>query len=321
LGNLYRPISDADCEYLLEAAWAFGLRYFDTAPLYGFGLSERRLGAFLRSKPREEFFVSTKVGRLLKPNAGYHGQRDYFIDADPFEPVFDYSRDAILRAHEDSLERLGLDRIDILLMHDIGAVTHGASHAETFATAMTGGYAAMDELRGSGAVGAIGLGVNEWEVCAEAMARGTWDCMLLAGRHTLLQQDAGAFLDLCIDMNVRVIAAGVFNSGILATGSSAHARFNYDAAPDDIAARVSELARICADFDTPLGAAALQYPKGHPAVISVLAGIGSADELVQTMDWAGRSVPDGLWQALQAKGLLRKELPVPANAEAADEAV
>lgn len=249
LGNLYRPLTDAESEHLLEAAWNLGLRYFDTAPLYGFGLSERRLGAFLRGKPRDEYILSTKVGRRLIPNAGYHVQRDYFINADPFEPVFDYSRDGILRAHENSLERLGLDHIDILLMHDIGEVTHGPSHRQIFTTAMKEGYAAMDELRAGGAVGAIGLGVNEWEVCVEAMARGTWDCMLLAGRHTLLQQEAGDFLNLCIDMNVRVIAAGVFNSGILATGTGTDARYDYEAASDDIATRVSDLARLCASYD------------------------------------------------------------------------
>jgi D-threo-aldose 1-dehydrogenase len=311
LGNLYRARSDAECEALLEAAWARGIRYFDTAPLYGFGLSEQRLGAFLRTKPRDEFFISTKVGRLLAPNAGDHPQRAYFIDAAPFEPIFDYSRDGILRSHEVSLKRLGLDRVDILLMHDIGEATHGATHEAQFAVAMEGGYRAMEELRRSGAVGAIGIGVNEWQVCAEAMASHHWDCLLLAGRHSLLDHDALDFLGLCVDMGVRVIAGGVFNSGILATGVIHAARFNYDAAPSDVVARVKALSIVCAAHHVPLGAAAVQFPYTHPAIASVIAGFGSEVEFSEVMDWAALPIPDALWRDLKAQGLLPADLPPP----------
>ncbi|MGV8995769.1 MAG: aldo/keto reductase [Parvibaculaceae bacterium] len=317
IGNLYRARSDRECGDLLAAAWDGGLRYFDTAPLYGFGLSERRLGAFLQTRPRDEFILSTKAGRILKANAGHHSQRGYFIDADPYEPHFDYSYDGIMRSYEDSLKRLGLDRIDILLMHDIGATTHGDDHAARFSEAMSGGFRAMDELRRSGAVGAIGLGVNEWQVCSEAMARAAWDVMLLAGRYTLLEQDSLDFINQCADVNVRVIAAGVFNSGVLASKNIEQSTFNYDAAPPEIIARVKKIAAICNKHDVPLGAAALQFPRSHPAIATVLMGVGAQDELQQNLDWAARALPADLWSDLIDAGLLRADIPTPAHALAA----
>ena len=312
LGNLYRALSEAEAAQLLVTAWDSGIRYFDTAPLYGFGLSERRLGAFLQTRPRKDYVLSTKVGRRLKPNAGDHPQRAFFIDADPYEPHFDYSYDGIMRAFEDSLTRLGTDRIDILLMHDIGEATHGEDHTAHFKIAMDGGYKAMDELRRSGDVSAIGLGVNEWEVCAEAVACHPWDCMLLAGRYTLLEQGATDFLDLCADTDIAVIAAGVFNSGILATGAGAHAHFNYAAAPAHVTARVRSLSEICERHKTPLGAVALQFTAAHPAVRSIIAGVGSIAEFAETRRWAETPVPRALWADLVSAGLLRADVPLPA---------
>ncbi len=312
VGNLYRAIADETATALLDAAWAGGLRYFDTAPLYGFGLSETRLGQALATYPRDAYLVSTKVGRVLEPNDGWHPQRDYFLDAAPYEPVFDYSYDGVMRSFEDSLARLKLDRIDFLFMHDIGQLTHGADHDEYFRIAMDGGYRAMAELRASGAVGAIGLGVNEWQVCSDAMAHASWDVFLLAGRYTLLEQDALLFLDRCARDGVSIIAGGVFNSGILATGPLPDAHFDYGAAPAEVASRVSSLQEICATHQTPLGAAALQFPLGHPAVITVIPGIGSQEELNQVLGWATHQIPDALWRDLKTQGLLSAEAPVPA---------
>ncbi len=313
LGNLYRAMSDADAAQLLAGAWDAGVRYFDTAPLYGFGLSERRLGDFLRTHPRDDYVLSTKVGRRLRPNAGDHPQRAYFIDADPCEPDFDYSYDGIMRAFEDSLTRLGTDRIDILLMHDIGEATHGEDHAAQFRVAMDGGYKAMDELRRSGAVAAIGLGVNEWQVCAEAIACHQWDCMLLAGRYTLLGQEGADFLNLCADTNIPVIAAGVFNSGILATGAGNAARFDYDIASASVTARVNHLSDICVRHQVPLGAAAMQFVAAHPAVRSLIAGVGSTRELTQVCQWAATAVPQAFWADLVSEGLLRADAPLPGD--------
>lgn len=314
LGNLYRPLTEDKATALLQAAWDAGLRYFDTAPLYGFGLSETRLGAFLRDKPRDQFIISTKVGRILQPNEGWHEQRDYFIDAPAYEPVFDYSHDGIMRSFEASLERLDLDRIDILLMHDIGEKTHGAAHEELFAIAMEGGYTAMDELRRASAVGAIGIGANEWEVCNLALDRGQWDCFLLAGRYTLLEQNAlDPFLERCAREGRDVIIGGAFNSGILATGAIDGARFNYDAAPEDVVARVRALNAACDAHGVPLPAAALRFPLAHPAVRSLIPGVGSREELGQLIAWAATPIPPALWHDLAAQGLVDPRAPLPSD--------
>lgn len=312
LGNLYRPLTEEDAGALLQAAWDAGLRYFDTAPLYGFGLSESRLGAFLRDKPRDEFIVSTKVGRILRPNDGWHDQRDYFIGAPPYEPVFDYSHDGIMRSFEASLERLGLTQIDIVLMHDIGEKTHGTAHEEMFAIAMEGGYHAMDELRRAGAAGAIGIGANEWQICDLAMERGEWDGFLLAGRYTLLEQDAlMPFLARCTHEKKSIIVGGAFNSGILATGAVEGARFDYGAAPEDVVARVRALDATCRAHGVPLAAAALQFPLAHPAVRSVIPGFGSEGELEQVLGWMKAAIPPALWRDLAAQGLVDAHAPLP----------
>lgn len=314
LGNLYRPMTDGEAHALLQAAWGAGLRYFDTAPLYGFGLSERRAGAFLREKPRDDFLISTKAGRILVPNEGWHAQRDYFIDAPSCEPVFDYSYDGIMRSFEASLERLGLERIDILLMHDIGEKTHGSAHEEQFRIAMDGGYRAMDALRRSGAVKAIGIGANEWQVCDLAMDRRDWDCVLLAGRYTLLEQGALVpFLERCMREDKHVLAGGAFNSGILATGAVEGARFDYDAAPAGIIGRVRALDAVCRAHRVPLAAAALQFPLAHPAVRTVIPGFGSKAELEQVLQWTAFAIPAQFWDDLKDGGLLDKRAPVPSG--------
>ncbi len=314
LGNLYRPMNESEVHELLQSAWDAGITYFDTAPLYGFGLSERRLGAFLKEKPRDRFVLSTKVGRLLVPNENWHPQRDYFIDAPPYEPLFDYSYDGIMRSCEASLERLGLDRIDILLMHDIGEKTHGPAHDALFAIAMEDGYRAMEELRRSGTVGAIGIGANEWQVCDAAMERGDWDCFLVAGRYTLLEQGAlSPFLDRCVREGKAVIAGGVFNSGILATGAVEGARFDYDAAPADIVARVQALADVCKTHRIPLPAAALQFPFAHPAIRSVIPGFGNKRELDEILRWIAVAIPQSLWEDFRSAGLIEPSAPIPAD--------
>ena len=241
LGNLYHPVSDADARKILDSAWSSGFRYYDTAPHYGQGLSERRVGDALRRFRGKDYVLSTKVGRLLKPS-GYAEERHAFLSPMPFDIFYDYSYDGIMRSFEDSLQRLGLDRIDILYMHDIGAVTHGPRNDELFPIAMDGGYRAMDELRASGSVSAIGLGVNEFEVCEAALDHGNWDCFLLAGRYTLLEQEAlNTFLPRCVKRNCSIVIGGAYNSGILATGvrGSGPLYYNYEPAP----ARVVEESR------------------------------------------------------------------------------
>ncbi len=283
LGNLYRPMTEREARVTLEAVWATGCRYFDTAPLYGLGLSETRLNGFLRPKPRRSYLISTKVGRLLslcepQDRTG----RDAFFETPSRRERFDYSYDGVMRSLEFSLERLGLDQVDIVYVHDIDVTTHGSKEAvdARIKEFMSGGYRALDQLRASGAVKAIGAGINEWEI-AERLARaGDFDIFLLAGRYTLLEQDAlTSFLPLCGEKNIAVVIGGPFNSGILATGVKADTHYNYGPAPDEVKDRVRRIQQICKSFKVALPEAALRFPLGHPAVVSVIPGVQRASEV------------------------------------------
>ncbi|WBY07860.1 aldo/keto reductase [Sphingomonas sp. 7/4-4] len=267
IGNLYRAMRDEDAAATVRSAWDAGLHYYDTAPHYGFGLSEKRLGrALAEVNPEQRAIVSTKVGRRLDPvppGTDLSVPRQAFVTPEPFESVFDYSYDAVMRSYEASRARLRRDRIHILYAHDIGRMTHGDDHPRRFAEFMEGGYRAMRELRDSGAVGAIGLGVNETQVCEEVMAVGEIDLVLLAGRYTLLEQEAlETFLPLCERRGVRIVLGGPYNSGILAKGvrGGGELHYNYEPAPPAIVARVGAIEDICAAHDVPLAAAALQLP-------------------------------------------------------------
>ncbi|MSP88139.1 MAG: aldo/keto reductase [Alphaproteobacteria bacterium] len=309
MGNLFRPVAEGDARATVDAAWSGGLRYFDTAPLYGHGLGEQRMGAALRFRPRDDFIVSTKVGRLLVPDAAADGGA--YVQVPPHRPVFDYSRDGTLRSVEASLARLGLDRVDLLLIHDIDAFTHGPDEqAQRYRDAMTGAYPALDGLRRAGAVGAIGLGVNDWRVCARAAEDGDFDGFLVAGRYTLLEQEPlDSFLPLCVRRGIGVIAAGVFNSGILATGPIEGAMYNYRPAPADVRDRASRIERVCRSHGVTLAAAALRLPSMHPAIASIVLGMRDADEVARNLALARQSIPDGLWRDLKAEGLLHPTAP------------
>jgi len=315
IGNLYAAISDAEAAATVAAALDAGLRYFDTAPHYGFGLSETRLGQALASRP--DVIVSSKVGRLLAPTDAGPGERHGFVDAAPFEPVFDYGYDAVMRSHEESLKRLGRERIDILLAHDLGCRTHGEDHPARMRAFFEGGYRAMRDLRDSGAVGAIGLGVNEQAVCEEALEHGDFDVFLLAGRYTLLEQTAlDGFLPLCLKRGVRIIVGGPFNSGVLVE-DAAGAHYNYRPAPSEILDRVGRLRAVCAAHAVPLPAAALQFPLAHPAVVSVIPGLGSPAQAVQAAGWMRTPIPGALWDDLRTEGMLHPDAPTPETPAAA----
>lgn len=313
IGNLYHEVSDGDASELLDSAWQQGFRYFDTAPHYGQGLSERRLGDMLRSHASEPYILSSKVGRLLRP-AGYAEERHAFRSPMPFDIAYDYSYSGIMRSFEDSLQRLGLDRIDILYMHDIGAYTHGDDNRRHFPIAMLEGYKAMDKLRSEGAIGAIGLGVNEYQVCEAALEHGDWDCFLLAGRYTLLEQEAlQTFLPKCEERGCSVIVGGVYNSGILATGvrGDGPRHYDYAPAPKNIVDKVAKLESICADFKIPLPAAALQFPLAHPAIVSVLLGLGQVSRIQQSLDLFAAEIPSEFWSALRDQSLIGESVPIP----------
>jgi len=313
IGNLYAAMSDEAAHDTVQAALAAGVDYFDTAPHYGFGLSESRLGAVLPSKAK----VSTKVGRLLRPapEADPTAERHGFVGAAPFEPVFDYSYDGVMRSFEASLRRLKRDRIDVLLAHDLGAVTHGDRDLARRRQFFDGGYKAMRALRDSGAVDAIGLGVNEWEICDAALDEGDFDVFLLAGRYTLLEQTAlDRFLPRCAARDVSIIVGGPFNSGVLVEGIKAGAHYNYGPASDEILDRVRRLEAVCRAHGTPLAAAALQFPSAHPRVVSVIPGLSSPAQVRQALDWASHAIPDALWDDLRAEGLLHPGAPTPRGA-------
>ncbi len=312
LGNLYQRVDDEVAEATIAAAIAGGIGYFDTAPFYGYGLSEQRLGRSLARADRSALTISTKVGRLLVARDGDARSDQGFIGANAFDPVFDYSYDGVMRSVESSLERLQTDRIDILLMHDIGAMTHGDSaHRAIFELAMQSGYRAMSRLRDTGAVGAIGLGVNESEVCVEALERADFDCFLLAGRYTLLEQRAlDRLLPLCVEQRVSIIAGGVFNSGVLVEEAGADRHYDYAAASETILDRVERMRSICAAHAVPLGAAALQFPLHHPAVASVIPGARTSAEVTANAHWLELDIPSGLYADLRSAGLIDPAAPV-----------
>jgi D-threo-aldose 1-dehydrogenase len=291
IGKLAAPQADERARATLVAAWDVGIRYFDTAPLYGLGESERRLGAFLRTRPRGDFLLSTKVARVLHPTLRQG-------DAPP-AAVYDYSRDGALRSLEGSFARLGLDRVDIALIHDIDRWTHGERQPERFREAIEGAYRALADLKAAGTIGAIGLGVNEWPVC-EAFARQVpVDCFLLAGRHTLLERDAEAdFLPFCAENGIGLIVGGPFNSGILATGPVPGALYNYAPAPGSILRRVERIEAVCREFGVPLPAAALAFPLRHSAVAAIIPGVDTPEAVAEIAAWRGLDIPAALWTAL-----------------------
>ncbi|MEL7115672.1 MAG: aldo/keto reductase [Pseudomonadota bacterium] len=313
VGNIFREIDEATSDAMFQTAWDAGVRYFDTAPMYGHGLSELRTGYSLRWKDRDDFVLSSKVGRVLKP--ARKADIDYapWTNAGRFSMHFDYSYDGTMRSVEDSLQRLNLEHMDIVFIHDIDTFTRGADQPEVFRQAMDTCYKALDDLRSQGVVKAIGVGVNEWEVCHAALQANDFDCFLLAGRYTLLEQDAlNAFLPLCEERGAAVVVGGGFNSGILATGAKDGAKYNYAPAPAEIMEKVAKIEQVCRDHNVPLPAAALQFVVAHPAIPSFIAGTRTVDQLTQNLDWFSHDIPTDFWAELKHKGLLRADAPTPA---------
>jgi D-threo-aldose 1-dehydrogenase len=309
LGGLFQPSTAAQAAELVPAAWDAGVRFFDTAPYYGYTLSERRLGAQLAELPRDAFILSTKAGRLMRPDASVRPGDDGFANPLPFKPAYDYSFDGVMRSFEDSLQRLGLARIDILFIHDIGRVTHGERHAHYWQQlTQGGGFRALAELRGDGRVRAVGLGVNEWQAVHEAMQEFDPDISMLAGRYTLLEQASlSPLLDACVQSGHAIVVAGPFNSGVLAGSNT----FNYGEAPPEVVQRVQALQAVCREFDVPLPAAALQFPLAHPAVVSCMAGAHNAAQLQQNIALLQMSLPAAFWLALRDRGLVDERAPLP----------
>ena len=314
LGNLYRAVGDAEADAVLSRAWDMGLRYFDTAPLYGFGLSETRLNRFLRGKPRGDYVLSTKIGRLLAacPPEARDGVGKWF-DVPSRREIYDYSHDGTLRSVEFSLERLGVDRIDVLYAHDLDIFNHGSPAAlqARLDEFINGGYRALLRLREEGVIRAFGAGVNEWQPCQWLTERGDFDIFLLAGRYTLLEQEAlASFLPLAEARGIGIVIGGPYNSGILASGPKPGAFYNYNPAPPEIIARVERIQATCAHHDVRLVDAAFQFPLRHPAVLSVIPGGQSVREMEANLAAATAAIPPALWADLKAEGLMRPDAPV-----------
>ncbi|MEM6568501.1 MAG: aldo/keto reductase [Planctomycetota bacterium] len=306
LGGLFTPVSVEDAAATIDAAWEGGVRFFDTAPWYGFGRAERRLGDRLRG--REGWALATKVGRLLVPSDDPPGPENGWPDPLPFAPVHDYGYDAVHRSFEDSLQRLGLARIDVLFVHDIGRMVHGDAHDRHFADAMDGGLRALSELRADGRIGALGIGVNEIEVLLAAMDRADWDVFLVAGRYTLLEQGAlTELLPRCGAAGTSVVVGGAYNSGLLAGGST----WNYADAPAELLERRDRLAAVARTYGVALEAAALRFPLGHPAVASVVIGARTEAEMRANLTHAAAEIPPELWDAYVREGLVDEAAPVP----------
>jgi D-threo-aldose 1-dehydrogenase len=312
IGNFLKPIDEATAAGMIDTAWGAGVRFFDTAPMYGHGLAELRLGQNLRWKNRDDFVVASKVGRVLKPAPRASIDFAPWADAAPFTMQFDYSYDGTMRSVEDSLQRMALERIEIIFIHDIDVFTRGKDQPAVFAQAMDGCWRALAKLRDEGVVKAIGIGVNEWEVCHEALKQRDFDCFLLAGRYTLLEQEAlNGFLPLCEERGAAVVVGGGFNSGILATGAKPGAKYNYSPAPQPVMDRVARIEAVCRDHNVPLAAAALQFVVAHPAIPCFMAGTRTVEQLRQNIAWFSHPIPATFWADLKAKGLLREDAPVP----------
>jgi len=299
-GNLYRETTDGEAQSAADAAWDAGIRYFDTAPHYGLGLSERRLGAALAGRNRSDYVVSTKVGRLLvpSPDSADRLDDDGFIVPAASRREWDFSRDGILRSFEGSLQRLGLDRVDILYLHDPDNHWDSAS---------TQGIDTLIELRDQGVVGAIGAGMNQSAMLAEFVRRCDVDIVMLAGRFTLLEQGAlDDLLPLAIERNVAVVAAAVYNSGLLGSPRpDADARYDYAYAPPELIARANAIADVCERYGVTLPEAAIAYPLRHPAVVSVVLGMRTASQVASNVSRYDAEIPAALWEELEGEGLIR----------------
>ncbi|MCK7611747.1 aldo/keto reductase [Roseibium sp. CAU 1639] len=317
LGNLYRKVSEEDAQAALQTAFDNGIRYFDTAPQYGLGRSELRFAEAIRRFGRDNICLSTKIGRLLIDCTPEEVTPEAFVDVPQKKIVFDYSYDGVMRSYEASRERLGVANADILFVHDVCAFSQGsqeASDARVRELFDDGGYRALTELKDAGEIAAIGAGVNEWQVCQKLLGLADFDGFLLAGRYTLLEQDAlESFLPLCEKRDVGIILGGPYNSGILATGAVPGAKYNYTEAPPDILERVRRIEAVCNSHSVPLIAAALQFVLGHPAVKTVIPGAVNATEVEANIALLKTNIPAGLWSDLRTENLIRPDAPLPSE--------
>jgi len=311
LGNYLRPLSEKDCDETLEAAWNCGMRYFDTAPLYGFGLSETRMGRLLKKVNRKDYLISTKVGRLLEPCEKDEVNSGFFIDTPQLRFYYDYSYDGVMRSYQESLQRLGIDNVDILYVHDICAFAHGSREGSEAAIRQLmdlGGWRALTELRDSGDIQAIGAGVNEWQPCVRLLELADPDLFLLAGRYTLLEQEPiDTMFPQCVEKGAGVVIGGPYNSGVLAGQYT----YNYAEIPAEVLQRVKAIDAVCQRHGVPLVRAALHFVAAHPLVVSVIPGGQNVKETMQNAQLLDEKTPEALWKDLKESGLIHPDSPTP----------
>ena len=315
LGNLYQRVEEEDAVATLLKAFELGIRYFDTAPQYGLGLSEQRFGKAISIFGRENIRLSTKIGRILEDCEPDQVTPEAFVDVPQKRIRFDYTYDGVMRSYDDSRNRLGIKNADILLVHDVDVFSQG-SHEKSDAKVRElfdeGGYRALVELKDAGDIIAIGAGVNEWQVCEKLLGLGDFDGFLLAGRYTLLEQEAlDSFLPLCESRDVGIILGGVFNSGILATGPIKNAKYNYQIAPPEVIKQVQKIEEICISHKVQLKDAAIQFVLGHPAVKTVIPGVISESQIHENTKILESKIPLSLWSDLKTAGLIRTDAPTP----------
>lgn len=316
VGGFRFNVSERQAADTVLTAYANGVRYFDTAPYYGYGRSELIFGQALRTLDRSSFVLSTKVGRVLSPKGDNEEVEAWRTGGLPFKPTYDYSRDGTLRSIEQSLLRLGLNRIDIVLIHDVDVWTHGSQEAadQRFNETMAGCFPALAELRKAGVIRAIGVGLNESAMSLRFVREADLDCVMLAGRYTLLEQGAlDEFLPVCEQKGVSILTAGPFNSGILATGAVPGATHDYKPAPEPIMDRVRRIEAVCKRHSVELAAAALQFPLAHPSVVSMVAGGTSPAEVEQNAARMSARIPSAFWAELKHEGLIAGAAPTPGN--------
>jgi len=316
IGGIGTQVTEAQAHATLDAAWDAGLRYFDTAPWYGRGVSELRIGRLLREKPVEEFVISTKVGRILRAPASLPTDRSPWSSGGPFEVEFDYSYVGILRAYEDSLQRLGLARIQLAIVHDLDLGYHApqARWEAMMAQLITGGWRALTELRSAGVIRGIGVGINSIGLIPRFLELFDVDFFLLAGRYTLMEQETLTDeLPACVERGVGIVIGAVFGSGLLATGAVPGARYDYREPTPAQIEQVTQIKAICDRYGVPLAAAALQFPLAHPAVASVIPGPASPAQVQSNVQAVRHPIPADLWRDLKAAGLVRENAPTPAG--------
>jgi D-threo-aldose 1-dehydrogenase len=310
MGNMYRVAHDDAAMEAIRSAYTAKVRYFDTAPMYGFGKSERLYGSVLKDQPRDSFVLSTKVGRLILAGEPTPESEDTpFVEINNAYSIFDYSRDGVLRSLEESRKRLGIERIDIVYIHDPDV-------NDSFKQALEEAFPALADLKSQGIIGAIGAGMNQAEMLCEFAKNADFDCFLLAGRYTLLDQIAlQELLPLCQQKNISIVIGGAYNSGILATGAVEGAHYNYAPAPTEIMEKTRKIETVCARFNIPMKAAALQFPFGHPTVVSNIPGVKTKERFEENLSLFTHPIPAGFWAALKEENLLAAEAPVPNGAE------